>query len=142
MGNTEAAFAFYKTVFGTEYSTPLMRMGDVPPDPGNPPLADDEKNLVMHVALPTLGDHEIMGTDMLKSMGHELKIGNNITINLEPDSLEETQRLYKALSEGGADTDNMELQKMFWGAWWGTCLDKFGIRWMFNYQAEPMPSKS
>ena len=22
---------------------------------------------------------------------------------------------------------------MFWGATWGTCLDKFGVRWMFNY---------
>ena len=34
------------------------------------------------------------------------------------------------LSEGS--TENAPLQKMFWGAWWGVCLDRYGIRWMFN----------
>jgi len=62
-------------------------------------------------------------------MRHELRIGNNTTINLEPDSLEETQRLYDALSAGS--TEGAPLQEMFWGAWWGTCLDRYGIRWMF-----------
>ena len=72
-----------------------------------------------------------MGTDMLESMGHKLKIGNNVTINLEPDSKEETDRLFKALSEGASDIAPM--QDMFWGDYWGCCLDKFGIRWMFNF---------
>ncbi|MEZ5341685.1 MAG: hypothetical protein R2706_09590 [Acidimicrobiales bacterium] len=75
-----------------------------------------------------------MATDMIESMGHELQIGNNTTINLEPDTLEETERLYAALSEGASDA--MPLQKMFWGAWWGTCLDRFGIRWMFNFYTD------
>jgi PhnB protein len=84
------------------------------------------------VALPILGGTEIMGTDMLESMGHKLKIGNNTTINLEPDSNEETDRLFNALSAGGSDIAPMMDQ--FWGAYWGCCLDKFGIRWMFNYR--------
>jgi PhnB protein len=71
-----------------------------------------------------------MGTDMLESMGHTLRIGNNITISLEPDTLEETQRLFDALSAGGSDV--MPLQPMFWGSYWGTCLDRYGIRWMFD----------
>ena len=96
-----------------------------------PPLPEEEKKNVMHVALPILGGIQIMGTDMLESMGHKLVIGNNTTINLEPDSREETERLYNALSEGS--TECMPLQDMFWGAYWGVCLDKFGIRWMFNY---------
>ena len=131
MGNTKEAFEFYKSVFKTEYTAPFMYMGDVPPSPEMPPLPENEKDKVMHVALPILGGTEIMGTDMLESMGHKLEIGNNTTINLEPDSKEETDRLYNALSEGGSDT--MPLQDMFWGAYWGTCLDRFGIRWMFNY---------
>ena len=73
-----------------------------------------------------------LAEDMLESMGHKLKIGNNTTICLEPDSKEETDRLYNALSAGGSDA--MPMQDMFWGAYWGTCLDKFGIRWMFNFQ--------
>lgn len=70
-----------------------------------------------------------MATDMLQSQGHELHIGTNTTLNLEPDALEETQRLYDALSAGS--TDCTPLTAMPWGTW-GTCLDRFGVRWMFN----------
>jgi PhnB protein len=137
MGNTEEAFRFYKDIFGTEFDTTfspsgIMYMRDVPTDPSQPPLPEDEKDAVMHVALPILNGHMIMGTDMLKSMGHELIIGNNTTINLEPDTREETERLYASLSEGGDPKQCAPLSDMFWGSYWGSCLDKFGIRWMFN----------
>ena len=130
MGNTEEAFTFYARVFGTEFSVPIMRLGDVPPMPDGPPLTEAEKNLVMHVELPILAGHVLMATDMVESMGHHLVVGNNTTINLSPDTRAETERLYQLLSEGG--TDASPLQDMFWGAYWGTCLDRFGIRWMFN----------
>lgn len=105
-------------------------MGDMSSVPGMPALSETEKGAVLHVALPILGGTQIMGTDMLESMGHYLKIGNNTSINLEPDSREETERLYGALSQGA--TECMPLQDMFWGAYFGVCLDRFGIRWMFN----------
>ena len=54
----------------------------------------------MHVELSILDGTVLMGTDMLESMGHTVRIGNNTTINLEPDTLAETQRLYKALADG------------------------------------------
>ena len=129
-GNTEEAFNFYKSVFKTEFSSPIMRLKDAPPAPGMPALSAEDANSVMHVALPILGGVQIMGTDMLESMGHKLNIGNNITINLEPDSKEETDHLYSALADGGSDTAPMRQE--FWG-YWGCCLDKFGIRWMFNF---------
>jgi PhnB protein len=130
MGQTEAAFDFYRSVFGTEFETPVQYMRDVPADPNMPALTEAELAMVMHAELPILGGHVIMGTDMLESMGHELRIGNNITLNLEPDTRAETERLYNALSAGGSDASG--LNEMFWGALWGTCLDRFGIRWMFN----------
>jgi PhnB protein len=130
-GNTEEAFNFYKSVFKTEFSAPMMRMGDIPAQPGMPELPANEKKMIMHVALPILGGTQIMGTDMLESMNHKLQIGNNTTINLEPDTKEETERLFNALSAGGSDI--APLMDQFWGAYWGCCLDKFGIRWMFNY---------
>ena len=46
------------------------------------------------------------------------------------DTRAETERLYGLLSEGGSEA--APLQDMFWGAYWGTCLDRFGVRWMFN----------
>ena len=134
-GNGEEAFNFYKGVFGTDFVEPPHRMGDMPADPNGPVLSEAEKSMIMHIELPILGGHLLMGTDMIESMGHELKIGNNTTINLEPDTREETERLYAALSEGA--TDNSGLNEMFWGALWGSCLDRFGIRWMFNFNLTP-----
>jgi len=131
-GNTEEAFNFYKSIFKTDFYGPVMRMSDIPPHPGMGPVAEKEKNAIMHIALPILGGTLLQATDMLESMGQQLKIGNNTTICLEPDSREETDRLFNALSAGGSDT--MPLQDMFWGAYWGCCLDKYGIRWMFNFQ--------
>jgi PhnB protein len=132
MGNTEEAFNFYKDVFKTEFATPIMRLGDLPIPEGAPGSSAEDKNKVMHVALPILGGTQIMGTDMLESMGHTLKIGNNVTINLEPDTKEEADRIYNALSEGG--TDCVAPHDEPWG-YWGVCLDRFGIRWMFNVMA-------
>jgi PhnB protein len=128
-GTTEEAFNFYKSVFRTEFSFPMLRFKDAPPQPGMPPLSEKDGNSVTHVSLPILGGTLIMGTDILESMGQKLVIGNNFTINLEPDSKEEADRLYHALSQGGKD--NVAPHDEFWG-YWGVCLDRFGIRWMFN----------
>lgn len=128
--NTEEAFNFYKTVFRTEFQGEISRMGDVPPEDGMPPLAEEDKNLVMHVMLPILGGHQLMGTDATESMGITLNFGNNVHINLEPDTRDETERLFKELSKNGQVT--MELQDMFWGDYFGGCIDQFGVQWMFN----------
>jgi PhnB protein len=128
---TEEAFLFYKTVFGTEFTAPgIRRMGDMPPMDGMPPLAEELKNLVMHVELPITGGHILMGTDAPPQMGFAVSFGNNISIQLEADSKEETDNLFKALSAGGKV--EMELQDMFWGAYFGSCTDKFGVKWLFN----------
>lgn len=128
-GNTENAFTYYKTVFGTEFSAPIMRIKDMPADPNGPQFSESDLNSVMHVALPIIGGTELMGTDMLESMGHKLVIGNNTTISLQLDSKEEADKLYTALAEGGSDKAPMRDE--FWG-YWGCCLDQFGVRWMFN----------
>lgn len=132
-GNTDEAFNFYRKLFGTEFRGPVMRMGDMPASPDGPVLSDAEKKMIMHVELPILAGHALMGTDMLESMGHKLVVGNNTTIMLEPDTREEADRLYAALSQDG--TDAAPMADMFWGAYWGTCLDRFGVRWMFNVNA-------
>jgi PhnB protein len=127
---TEAAFEFYRSVFGTEFEGPVMRMGDVPME-GMPPLSEAEQRSVMHVALPILGGHLLMGTDLVESLGHTFQAGNNISINLEPDTRDEADRLSVALSEGGTEATGMS--EMLWGAYWGSCVDRFGLRWMVNH---------
>jgi PhnB protein len=129
--NTEEAFNFYQSVFGGEFSRGgIARFGDIPATEGMPSIPDEDKNLVMHIELPILGGHLLMGTDAPESMGFKVNFGNNIQINLEPDTRSETKRLFDALSIGGLITQ--ELQDMFWGSYYGTCTDKFGIQWMFN----------
>lgn len=118
-------------MFGADYLGPIQRMRDVPADPNGPTLSEAEKQMVMHVELPILAGQVMMATDMVESMNHELRVGSNTTVNLEPDTLGETQRLFDALSEGSSEC--APLAEMFWGATWGTCLDRFGVRWMFNF---------
>jgi PhnB protein len=129
--NTEDAFNFYKSIFGGDFQGGIMRFGDVPPEQSNMPLPEGDKNLIMHIELPILDGHILMGNDTPDSMGFKLNIGNNVYITIEPDSKEETIRLFNALSEGGKV--EMELQDTFWGAYYGSCSDKFGVQWMFNY---------
>lgn len=133
-GSTEEAFNFYKSVFGGEFEGEISRFKDIPSENNETSIPEGEEDLVMHVALPILGGHVLMGTDVTESMGFKVKFGNNVFINLEPDTKEETDRLFSALSDKGKI--DMELQDMFWGGYYGSCTDKFGIHWMFNFQSE------
>ena len=128
--STEDAFRFYRSVFGTEFSMPIARFRDIPAAPGQPPLAEADRDLVMHVELPILGGHVLMGTDAPESMGFTVTPGNNMYINLETDSRAETDRLFAALSAGGVV--EMPLQDMFWGAYFASFVDRYGIRSMPN----------
>ena len=129
--NTEEAFNFYKSVFGGEFfGGKIMRFSDVPPQEGMPPMAEEDKNLVMHVELAIVGGHMLMGTDAPESWGFTVNFGNNVHINLQPDTRAETEKLFKSLSADGKVT--MELQDMFWGDYFGSCTDKFSVNWMFN----------
>lgn len=129
--STEQVFLFYKSVFGGEFGGQgPQRYRDIPASPENPPLAETDLDLIVHIELPITGGHVLMGSDAPESMGFTVNQGNNIHISLEPDTREETKRLFDALSEGGSV--GMALQDTFWGAYFGSCTDKFGIQWMVN----------
>ena len=127
-GQAEEALTFYAETFGTEI-TMLTRFSDMPlMGPGALPA--EEQGLVLHAELPILAGHVLMATDMLRSMGHETRVGNNTTLCLDVDGREEADRLYGALSDGGSEGSPMA--DMPWGAYWGVVLDRYGIRWMVN----------
>lgn len=133
-GNTEEAMNFYKEVFKGEFvGKGLQRFSDVEMPAEHPPMSEEDKKLIIHAELSILGGHIIMATDAPESMGFKMIHGNNMHINVEPDSREETERLFKALSEGGVV--DAPLQDMpFFGAYYGALKDKYGINWMLNYQ--------
>lgn len=129
--NTEEAFRFYKSVFGGEFlGAGITRLGENYGSPDAPQIPLEDKDLVMHVELQITGNHVLMGTDAPESMGFNLNFGNNVHIMLEPDTRAEAKRLFNALSVDGKVT--MDLQDMFWGSYYGSCTDKYGVQWMFN----------
>jgi PhnB protein len=132
---TEKAFSFYKSVFGGDFVEPgIRRFGDMPPQEGQPPLPEADKKLVMHVALPITGGHMLMGSDAPESMGLEVNLGNNVYITLDPDTRAEADRIFEALSDGAKI--EMQLAEMFWGDYFGSLRDKFGVEWMVNCSAK------
>jgi PhnB protein len=128
--STEAAFLFYRSVFKTEFSGHIARFQDMPAQPGQPPLSDADQKLILHIELPLLGGHILMGTDAPETMGFTVTPGNNVHLNVEPDTRTEADRLFAALADGGEI--GMPMQDMFWGAYFGSLTDRFGIRWMVN----------
>lgn len=129
---TEEVFSFYRSVFGTEFEGGIRRFGDMPCQEGMPPLPEEAKNLVLHVSLPITGGHKLMGSDAPEQMGFTVNTGNNVYISLNTDSKEEADRLFNGLSKGGKV--EMPMTDMFWGAYWGSFADQFGIKWMINHE--------
>ncbi len=125
-GTTELAFTFYQSIFGGEFMM-LQRFKDTP-DAGK--IAPEYQDKIMHIGL-MIGKNTLMATDAIAGMGHPLTVGNSISLSLETESREETDRLFAGLSAGGSV--GMPLKDMFWGAYFGMCTDKFGVQWMVNY---------
>ncbi|MFT3827924.1 MAG: VOC family protein [Chitinophagaceae bacterium] len=125
-GNAEEAFRFYQSVFGGELF--VSKMGEAP---GTENLSAEEKNRAMHVSLPVGKGQLLMASDCLPSAGHVLKVGNNNYISVFPDSREDADRLFSKLSEGGKI--EMPIADMFWGDYFGSFEDKYGVHWMINY---------
>jgi PhnB protein len=128
-GNTEEAFEFYRSVFGGEFSS-VVRFSDMPMEGVSIP--EEDQNKIMHIGLQ-IGDNFLMATDTLPSLGQELAPGNNVYVMVSPDSREDADRIFAALSEG-AEIE-MPISDQVWGDYYGSLTDRFGVRWMVNYTA-------
>ena len=127
-GTTEEAFNFYKSVFGGEF-TEIHKFNTMPPQDGIPALSEEEGNRIMHISFP-IGTSILFGSDTLSAHGDAI-FGNNFSITINGDSIEEADKLFSGLSVGGKIT--MPLEKTFWNAYFGMFTDKFGINWMINF---------
>ena len=129
-GNTEAAFMFYQSVFGGEF-TAVVRFKDMPME-GVTIRTEDENN-IMYIGLP-VGHHTVpMASDTLESLGQTRTLGNTVYISIHLDSREEADRIFHALSAGG--TIEMPIADQPWGDYYGSLTDQFGVQWMVNYSS-------
>ena len=106
-------------------------MKDMPRPEGAPALLEIDADKIMNIQLPITNGHVLMATDALESMGHKVQVGNNVTISLDLDSEQEAERIYSQLLINSPENSG-PLAKMPWGAYWGSCQDQFGIRWMVS----------
>ena len=97
---------------------------------GQPALSDDDKQLVINVQLPILGGHLLMGTDVRNRWASSSTRATTSTSAFDPDTRAEADTLFAALSAGGKVEQPM--QEMFWGDYFGSLVDKFGVQWMIN----------
>ena len=125
-GSCEEAFNFYKSVFGGEFKGGIMKMKDIE----GLEIAEKDRERVMHVALP-IGDELLMGSDVTSEMEGAYIAGSSTYISVFPESREEADRIFNALSAGGEI--EMPMEDMFWGDYFGSFRDRFGILWMINY---------
>jgi PhnB protein len=131
VGQTEAAFSFYREVFKTELVAPPLRMRDLPADADGPAIGAADPELIVHIELPIVGGHVLMGSDALPHAGGAVVAGTSVLINLEPDTRAESKRLFSALSVGGTVTT--PLHEALWGAYFGRVTDKFGVHWRVTF---------
>ncbi len=123
-GKCREAMTFYKECIGGELS--IQTIGESPMA-GKMPNASDSD--VMHSSLMKDGKALLLASDMGPD---NLEVGNVLSITLNCDSEQEIRLVFEKLSQGG--TVKSELQEQFWGAIYGEVFDKYGIKWLLNYQ--------
>ena len=124
-GKCREAMNFYKDCLGGELT--VQTVGGSPIEKEFPEGMMDQ---ILHSSLMRHGTLMLMATDCSAPGG--FVEGNNIALSLNCSSEEEINTFYSRLSEGGKIIDSLKQQ--FWGALFGVFDDKYGIRWMLNYE--------
>ena len=132
-GNCREAFEFYKSIIGGEFEF-SGTFEEMPPQDGMPPMSEEMKKRIMHISLPLSQGTRLMGSDNFPGMSPPLKRGNDYSIMLSAGSKHEADRFFSGLSQGGEV--EMEMQDTFWGSYFGSLCDKYGIRWMISFSQE------
>lgn len=127
-GNAEEAFTFYKSVFGGEFAM-ISRFKDL--SIPERPVAENEANKIMHIALQIGKSSVLMGSDTPEFMGKHNENENRSKISISAESKEEAYQLFNGLSAGG--TVEMPFVDSPWGSYFGMFRDKYGIEWMVDF---------
>jgi len=126
-GTCEAAFLFYKSVFGGDFPY-IGKFKDAPAEEGEV-LSEEALNRIMHVSLP-IGSSILMGSDTHPRYG-DVGFGDNFSVSVNAESREEADKIFNGLSAGGKV--EMPINDTFWGSYFGMFKDKFGINWMVSF---------
>lgn len=121
-GECREAFEFYSSVFGNE----LIMISTFREGPEDLEIADEDLDRIMHVSLP-IGSNVLMGSDTCSSFGPPPKVGNNFSLCFGAENRTHADEVFAKISDSGKVV--MPMSDVFWGSYYGKCIDKFGITW-------------
>jgi PhnB protein len=127
-GNCKQAFQFYEKHLGGKILM-MMTHGEQP-GPANVPA--EWKDAILHARM-TVGDTDIMASDVPPDRFQPMR---SAYLSLTLDSIEEAERTYKLLSDGGEIF--MPMEETFYAFRFAMLRDKFGTLWML-INPRPMP---
>ena len=133
-GNCKQAFDFYQSIFGGDYGY-VGTFEEMPPQEGMPPMTDEMKKQIIHISLPISKETVLMGSDTGGEWSSDFKQGNNFSISVNTDSKEKADAIFNGLAEKGEI--KMPINSTFWGDYFGTLEDQFGINWMVSFNEAP-----
>lgn len=129
-GNAEAAFNFYKSVFGGEFGE-IIRFKDIAS--AEFPVPEKEAEKIMRITLP-IGPNMLIANDIPEMMGRVNENENRSKIAVTAESKEEAEKLFNGLSVGG--TVEMPMNESPWGTYFAMFRDKYGIEWTVEFDAK------
>ncbi len=125
-GNCEVAFRFYEQHLGGKI-TMMMTHGQAP-NPANVP--PDWKNAILHARID-IGGTEVFGADIPPDRFQPMR---SAYLTLTVDSVEEAERIYALLSDGGQIF--MPMEETFFAKRFAMLRDRFGTSWMILHDGQ------
>lgn len=120
-GNCREAMSFYQQCFGGDLQlTPYADAGGAP--------STDPAGKIMHSQLSPTGTPVLMASD--GTPGGAWQAGNNFSVSIDCDTIEEIEKLFAALADKGQI--RLPLSNMPWGARFGMLTDQFGVQWLLS----------
>jgi PhnB protein len=129
-GNCEQAFRFYEQHLGGKIT--MMMTHAQQPDASNVP--PDWRNAILHARM-NLGETMIMGADIPPDRFQPMR---SAYLSLTVGSIEEAERIYGLLSDGGQIF--MPMQETFFAFRFAMLRDKFGTSWMILHERPMAPA--
>lgn len=130
-GNGQEATHFYADVLNAELAG-IMTYGEA--NEGNMEgIPEEARDLVMNAQLNLNNGDTLMISDVPPGMGMSFRKGNNVSLTVTLDDIDEARRMFGKLADGGIVT--MDLQETFWSPLYGSLTDKFGIEWQISVDA-------
>lgn len=129
-GNAKEAIEFYEKALDAQQLF-VQTFGEMPENPDFP-IPAEIKGRIGHATLK-VGETELMFSDTFP--GSPFSSGNQVSICITTDSVEQAQKMFDALQQGGQV--GMPLQETHFSPAYGNVTDKFGITFQIFTEARP-----